>query len=314
MKNIKEYLLLPHIREIKSLKLNESQYLANHKIINWTENEGILTDFYTFINYNNIDEITEDTYPFFLNSIFNKRYKYDDGFLFIYEKYQDGIYAFETLNHSWDSKKLVEKLSELYDVKTVSYVNPKRQTTQFTIKFNIEIDKIIKDEKFWSLIRLYNYYIKTIINDNELILEPYKPTDITNVIYNDLEGILYHVTSKQKYIAGIKNKELAPKWKGEWDKLANKPYNIWRDGRIFFIGNNDKEKVKRQLKSISNTANIKDPIVLRVNLNKYNKLKFRIDSSAFGYDAYFTEEPIPDFCITCLDLDIFKEIDKKELI
>ena len=83
-----------------------------------------------------------------------------------------------------------------------------------------------------------------------------------------------------------------------------------------FIGNNDEKKVQQQLKSIRNTHNQYDKkewIVLKIDLNKYNKLRFRIDSSAFGYDAYFTEEPIPDFCITPIELDTWKEINKKEL-
>ena len=99
--------------------------------------------------------------------------------------------------------------------------------------------------------------------------------------------------------------------------LKNKPYNIWRDGRIFFIGNNDKKEVQRQLKSIRNTADKnhnKEWLVLKIDLNKYTKLRFRIDSSALGYNSYFTEEPIPDFCITPIDLDTWKEIDKKKLI
>lgn len=175
---------------------------------------------------------------------------------------------------------------------------------------------MINDKKFWSLIHLYNYYIKTIIDNDSITLEPYKPEEITNTIYKDLHGILYHITTKEKYVNGIKYKELAPKWKGKWDKLANKPYDIWRDGRIFFIGNNDEKKVQQQLKSIRNTHNQYDKkewIVLKIDLNKYNKLRFRIDSSAFGYDAYFTEEPIPDFCITPIELDTWKEINKKEL-
>ena len=57
-----------------------------------------------------------------------------------------------------------------------------------------------------------------------------------------------------------------------------------------------------------------DVIVLKIDLNKYKyKLRFRIDSSASGYNAYFTEEPIPDYCITCLDLDTWKEIDKNNI-
>ena len=91
--------------------------------------------------------------------------------------------------------------------------------------------------------------------------------------------------------------------------MPNNHSKIFRDGRIFFIANNDDKKAQKQLQSLANLKNIQDPIVLKINLKEYrNKLRFRIDSSAFGFDAYFTEEPIPDFCITCLDLNTWKEI------
>lgn len=324
MKNLKEYVLpqLPHILDTKITNLSRTyikeNYITTNNTIVQLTNGTILNDFNTFIEYNHITNIDENVYLFYLDSIFNKIYQYGyDGLQYRYEDYQKSIY--ETLNYSYDSKKLVDKLNEISNIIDVKYINPKRKITQFEISFNTynEITELLANEKFWQLIHLYNYYIKTIIDDkNVIIFEPYKPEDITNEIYNKLHGIIYHITTKEKYIAGIKNKELAPKWKGEWNKLANKPYDIWRDGRIFFIGNNDKNVVKQQLISIKNTSDIlrkNDCIVLKIDLNKYHKLKFRIDSSASGYDAYFTEEPIPDFCITCINLDTWKKIDKKTL-
>ena len=322
MQNLKDR-LLPKIYNKFYLqeKYIKEDYIKTNEPITQLNNGHILDDFYEFINYNDITNINEDTYRFYFDSIFNHMYQYmlDDAF-YTYSRYQDYIYSFETLNQSWDSKVLVDKLDKLVNIKDVQYVNPKRKTTQFQVSYDSydDIDKLLNDKKFWSLIRLYNYYIKTIIdNTNSIILEPYKPKDITDKIYNDLHGILYHITPKINYISGIKYKELAPKWKGEWDKLKNKPYNIWRDGRIFFIGNNNEKEVQRQLKSIRNTADKnhnKEWLVLKIDLNKYIKLRFRIDSSASGYNSYFTEEPIPDFCITSIDLDTWKEIDKKKLI
>lgn len=312
MKNISEYINLPHINTNKTkIKKNSDNLIIQI-------NNNVLSDFYEFTNYNDITNIDENTYLLYLRSIFNLSYSYNDThIIYNYDKYQMDTYAFETLNNSWDSRKLVTKINDLYKIKEVNYVNPRHKSTQFTIIFEKEnINELINDKNFWSLIHLYNYYIKTIIDNDSITLEPYKPEEITNTIYKDLNGILYHITTKEKYINGIKYKELAPKWKGKWDKLANKPYDIWRDGRIFFIGNNDEKKVQQQLKSIRNTHNQYDKkewIVLKIDLNKYNKLRFRIDSSAFGYDAYFTEEPIPDFCITPIDLDTWKEINKKEL-
>lgn len=44
--------------------------------------------------------------------------------------------------------------------------------------------------------------IKQIYDTQEkysIILEPYKPKDITNKIYDELHGILYHVTDMEIY-------------------------------------------------------------------------------------------------------------------
>ena len=173
--------------------------------------------------------------------------------------------------------------------------------------------------------KVYDYYLNENFNNdsmrsymlyqyklyNKLYDKLYESKDITNYVYNDLNGILYHITLIDTYKRKILNKELVPKWKGL------KYNDQFRDGRIFFIGNTNENEIKHQLKSIKNTSvQLKNNqcIVLKINLNKYkNKIRFRIDSSASGYNAYFTEEPIPDFCITPIDLDTWDYINKKEL-
>lgn len=208
-------------------------------------------------------------------------------------------------------KKIYELSPNIY-ISKIRYVN-NEDITEFS--FNVDkkddLNNIFTD-KVISLLHLYNYYLKkrTIIkdeNNNEsynIVIEPYKPKDITNKIYNECNGIIYHITSKEIYVNNIKNKEIKPKWKRN---------DTYRDGRIFFIANNNENEVQKQLQSIGNLKQISDPIVLKIDLNEYrNKLRFRIDSSVFGYDTYFTEEPIPDFCITCLDLNTWKEIIPKQ--
>lgn len=296
MKKLSKY--FPHLEIFENTDHKAFKKYVNNPIC-VREDYIVIDDYYEFINVNNIEEISEDSYRFYLDSIYHKMYKYYDGF-FTYNDYtQKFLNIDEVLNRSWDSRQLVKNLSYNYGVKEVEYVNPKREITQFDIYFNDDINAILNDDKFWSLLHLSNYYIKTIDDyKNGLILEPYKPKDITDYIYNDCKGIIYHVTKRSVYDK-IKNSELAPKWKGEWDKLKRKPYNIWRDGRIFFIANPDINKVKEQLKCIKGTSQKlnNDYVYLKIDLHKYrHKLKFRIDSSAYGYNAYFTEEPIPGYC------------------
>lgn len=298
MKNLKEY-LLPHKEFFKNTDRHSNKiYLDNPICIR--EDNTVIDDYYEFINVNNIEEISEESYRFYLDSVYDKYYPYYEN-EYSYKDYTQKLLNIdETLNRSWDSRQLVKKISDKYTVVDVKYVNIKTEITQFNIYFDDNIDDILDDQEFWDILHLSNYYIKIIIdNENGIVLEPYKPKDITNYIYNDCKGIIYHVTRKSIYDK-IRNSELSPKWKGEWDRLKRKPYNIWRDGRIFFIANPDVDKIRNQLNSIKNTSpKLKDDyIFLKIDLNKYrNKLIFRIDSSAYGYDTYFTEEPIPGYCI-----------------
>ena len=312
MKNLNEYLsrITKQNYTEKYHCYAKEDYVGNNEVICQLDDGTILNDFDDFIKENCISNIDKNTYYFFLDSIYgNHFYKYIDN-PYTYSDYQGGVYMFENILHSYSSRNLYGKLLDIFgeDIIDVDFVNPKKEITQFKliIKDSSVLYKMLNDDRFWSTLRLYNYYDK-IINDTEnevsIILEPYKPKDITNRIYNEFDGIIYHVTSQKIYINNIKNKAIKPKW-----KIPNEYSKLFRDGRIFFIANKDENKIQNQLKSIANLKNIPDPIVLKVNLKEYrNKLRFRIDSSAFGYAAYFTEEPIPDFCITCIDLNTWEE-------
>lgn len=317
MKYLKDYIKLPvnksYNKEKPYIYVKEN-YIGYNNVICQTDDGKILNDFDDFIKENNITNIDEGTYRFFLDSIYDNNYKYIDN-PYTYNHYQQDLYMFENIVKSYSAHKLYDKIKELSDnIINVKYVNNK-DITQFEIFFdNSEhLYDILDNSKFWNILHLYNYYDKYIYDSDKrvsIILEPYKPKDITDKIYNELNGILYHITDMDIYSKHIKNKSINTKW-----KRSNEFINIFRDGRIFFIGNNNEDIVRSQLQGIYHTSTkIKNPIVLKINLKEYrNKLRFRIDSSASGYNAYFTEEPIPDYCITCLDLDTWKEIDKKEI-
>lgn len=286
-------------------KICEKYILSNKDVI--LEDDYMNFSFDEFVKINNIDDITPNIYKLYIQENFNEnKHRY-------YNKYQDHLY--ESIVQSYSASDLMKKIYELspnIHISKIRYIN-NEDITEFS--FNVDkkddLDNIFTN-KVISLLHLYNYYLKerTIIkdeNNNEsynIVIELYKPKDITNKIYNECNGIIYHITSKEIYVNNIKNKEIKPK---------RKRNDTYRDGRIFFIANNNEKEAQKQLQSICNLKQISDPIVLKIDLNEYrNKLRFRIDSSAFGYDAYFTEEPIPDFCITCLDLNTWKEIIPKQ--
>lgn len=317
MKDLKDF-VLPKIRQSYGTEPKFSyvkeDYIGPNDAVCQTENGTILVDFDDFIKENNIVKIDEGTYQFFLNTVFDKNYGCD---IFTYNDYQNKLYIYETLLNSWDAHKFYSRLYNAFQGKItgVDYVDERKKTTQFEmyIKDSKSLYELLNNIKFWNLVHLYNYYDKQ-INDTQtkisIIFEPYKPQEITDNVYNEYNGILYHITNKETYINHIKNKSINPKW-----KQPTEDNKIYRDGRIFFICGNDEVKVQKQLNSIYNTSyKINDPIVLKIDLNKYrNKIRFRIDSSAYGYNSYFTEEPIPDYCITCLDLKSFSEINKKQI-
>ena len=304
MKHLKDYIKLPKIT------YNTNKYY-NDLILN---DNYIESSFDNFMSINNITEADKNLYRYYINENFSEakgRY---------YGIYRERLY--ESIVNSYPASDLMKKIYDLSDninITNIQYVN-KEKVTQFSFEVDKEddLDNIFTD-KIINLLHIYNYYLKlrtieTDENGNEhykIVIEPYKPKDITSTVYNNLHGILYHITLLKTYKTKIKYKEIIPKWKG----LKYK--DEYRDGRIFFIGNNDEKTVQKQLQSIKSTSNLMkddDVIVLKIDLNKYKyKLRFRIDSSASGYNAYFTEEPIPDYCITCLDLDTWKEIDKNNI-
>ena len=300
MKNLRDY-LLPRIT--KKYKLKDDIVL---------EKNYLTSSFDKFLELNNISDIDENMYKYYIQENFSdERGRY-------YGLYQK--YLYESIINSYSALDLMRKIWELspdIHISNINYVN-NQKITQFSFEVNKEddLDNIFTD-KVISLLHQYNYYVKLreIAKNNnkehyKIVIEPYKPKDITNKIYNELNGILYHITSKEIYSKDIKFKEIKPKWKGQ------KYNNEYRDGRIFFIGNNNINEIKRQLKSIYITSKKfenKTQIILKIDLNKYDKkLRFRIDSSANGYDAYFTEEPIPDYCVTLYDIDM-NEIDKNNV-
>ena len=276
-------------------------------------------DYETFLEKNKLDE-SEESYQLYIKESFYQR-NYGgivDDIIGIdpYGQYQSHVCVNETLLHSWDVHVLMSKLSEEYDIKDIKYVNPKRETTSCSFILNVcesikQLDEDEKFRKFWQLMYLYNYYVMSFnINkkdDNinkennniygEVMIDPYKPKEVTDYVYNTCKGIIYHVTSRQAW-EKIKKGEIKPKEKF----YADQHKYIYRDGRAFFIASDDFKNVKNELRSIKNLAKINDPVYIKIDLNDYhNKLKFRLDSTGTGYKI-FTEEPIPGF--VCQEIKI----------
>ena len=175
------------------------EYISKNKLICLRDDNTVIDDYWEFIEANEIIDVCEDSYRFYLDSIYNHQYPFYESSFYYVDYTQKNLNVNETLNRSWSSSELVAKLSEKYNIKKIDYESS-HEICQFTSYFIDNIDEIIQNKQFWSILHLSNYYIKSIIDEqNAIIFEPYKPKDITNYIYDDCKGIIYHVTKRSVY-------------------------------------------------------------------------------------------------------------------
>ena len=93
MKHLKDYIKLPvnkSYNKEKSYKYIKENYIGYNNVICQTDDGKILNDFDDFIKENNITNIDEGTYRFFLDSIYDNNYKYIDN-PYTYNHYQQEL-------------------------------------------------------------------------------------------------------------------------------------------------------------------------------------------------------------------------------
>lgn len=224
----------------------------------------------------------------------------------MYSDYQSALY--ERLKDSLDYNELIKKLQDLFGFgNVIDVVNSKSNIAKnFTIQTNnidIQENSIKENPEFISLLSYYNYFINA-VGENYIQLAPYKPTEATDKIYNDFNGILYHICTKDQ-LARIKKYGLVPR--NVKSEKINRPY------RRFYIQSGNKKENISELKILANglikgvnrrneqksyKVYKEDIVFLKIDVTKSTrKYKFFNDDSASGYHAYFTEETIPPYCI-----------------
>lgn len=87
MKHIKDYTITKSTLYELPCEYIKEDYIGNNDVICQLEDGKILNDFDDFIKENNITNINENTYRFFLDSVFNATYKYIDN-PYTYQVYQ----------------------------------------------------------------------------------------------------------------------------------------------------------------------------------------------------------------------------------
>ena len=240
------------------------------------------------IEYNNLQE-TELTYwdIKFLEGLLwhNKRSPK-------YNIIQENI-IYENILNSYSSEDLLNKINSkfkkyLYDGAEV----PSNNQNTKSIDIYINDKNLQYNEEFKSLLNLYNYYVSFCEYRNEyggyyeMYIEPYKPKEVTNYIYNDCKGIVYRFVNDNG-LKRLLHHGLVPRHDN--DRYYPK--------YIYVVANPNENELKNILTKVQSEIKKTNLHHIKINLNKYeNKLKFYIDPASVNYEAYVTREYIPKYC------------------
>lgn len=299
---------------IESFKYNKyNDYLLNYSYEDFLENP--VDVFGNKIIYENIINNKKDNN--------NDIYKYLE---LVYENFFQGYYCdmydkyqyllYESLLNSYDPKKLVKELNKKFKkyIEKIDIISLDRLTKNIRIKFYNEFDK--SNSEYQSLLNLYNYYESKNIDNKIITLSPRISEDMSDKVYNESNGIVYHICPN--YVVNkILENGLRPKG-GKNSKIYKN--RVWHPKSIYVIfdkvDNNTKNYFKQEIENDkitneydNNVLSNNDVTILKIDLNKYDrKLKFYKDTLG-GKSFIYTKEYIPPQCIS-----IYKENKIKNFI
>lgn len=214
-------------------------------------------------------------------------------------------YLYENLQTTLDTDKFIEKIKNNFSHYKLEIIRNDFDSkyNQFIIKCN-DIKKLASNKNFIELCDNANYEI--IINQDQLTIKPIKGKDVTDEVYK--YPIIYHITPKYIYEDKIKKFGISPKGKSKQKSYGSK-YK-----RIYCFYSKDPMKlaptfarIKKRfalydyghIESMNQNIN-KGYVILSIDLSKYKerKIKFFEDSGQKGYNAFWTFDFIPYWCIT----------------
>lgn len=178
----------------------------------------------------------------------------------------------EALTRSYNTNKLIEKIFKRYPNTEYYKNNSKSKEYYFSIQFKNKKDynDFLIDIYIQHQLDFFGYYI-TIKNDKDLFvsIESNFGTKCTKFVYNDCNGLVFHVTSKEKYEIYIKDQGLNP--------FEGQIYRKFTE-RVFLSCGKTKKEIIDNIKYLIKQLNIKEYVILMVNLKKH---KYNVD---FYYD------------------------------
>lgn len=215
-----------------------------------------------------------------------------------YDIIQENV-IYENIIMSYDSSELLEKIKNKFNeyIYDGAEVNPSYKSN--SIDLFISDKSLLNNEEFKSLLNFYNYYVSFCEERNyndliyyEIYIEPYKPEEKTDYIYNNCKGIVYRFVDDNG-LKRLNHHGLSPRY--DIDRYYPK--------YIFVVADEDKNKLKETLKGVQQQIKKRNLHLIEIDLNKYeNKLRFYVDVASVNYDAYVTREYIPKYC--CREIDM----------
>lgn len=185
----------------------------------------------------------------------------------------------ESLIKSYDYKKLQNKILNKFKDKIIEIheINSKSKNNKsFSILFDEKyINDIIYDESLYKLIDLFGFYITELnyVKDDKQYIVRFEPIfgdKCNNIVYNECNGIIYHIT-KPNIINSIFKKGLLP--------IIGTTYRNFT-ARVFFSCGRNNEEIINNINDLKKSifGKNKEYHIIRINLNKH---KYNVD---FYYD------------------------------
>ena len=197
----------------------------------------------------------------------------------------------ESLIKSYDTNKLINKIESRYKNINISLYPSKSEESLFRIEFNdkYEYKKFLEDIYIQRQLDFFGYYItEKIDKDLFVFIEPNFGTKCTKFVYNNCNGLIFHITDNYSYEHNIRYKGLKPKYGNI------KKYRYFNE-RVFLICGESKEEIIDNIELIIDQKGyIKDDyVILMINLKENN------------YNVDFYYDPSEDNWHNCIYCNAF---------
>ena len=177
-----------------------------------------------------------------------------------------------TLNNHNDTNKLISVIYKKYPNIEYDYNQSKLNEFLFTIYFNDENDykKFFEDFYIQHQLDFFGYYIIEYNDkDKHITFEPNYGTKCTKFVYDKCNGLVFHITTEEKYYKYIKNQGLKP--------FEDKRYRKFTE-RVFLSCGEYKSEIIENINYLKDQLGIVNPVILMIDLKSH---KYNVD---FYYD------------------------------